>query len=423
MNFYELKWFGKEEMLKNFNDKFKGEIIYDKEKSINFDKTKNIYIEGDNLDALKAMLPKYKNKIDIIYIDPPYNTGKNFFYNDNFHIKNNKLSENDKFHSKWLNMIYPRLKLANLLLSERGVIFVSIDEYEIHNLKIICNEIFGEKNFVGAIVWEKNKVSLNKCKNFSKNHEYILVYCNNINKIICNGIKRSDERLKKYKNRDNDYRGAWVSGDFTIRSFSKKNYYKIISPSGKEHYPPDCFSWRFPSEKYKELLADNRIWFGENGDAVPTIKRFLNEIRKNVPPLTLWRSEEVGTYNKASKDLKNILENKFVFEYPKPVELIKKCISLYSQKDSIILDFFSGTATTAHSVMELNSEDKGHRRFIMVQEPFEFNKNKTNLDDNYKTICDIAQERIKKVGNKILNNFSNENSLDIGFKVVKIIKD
>lgn len=158
MNFYELKWFGKEEMLKNFNDKFKGEIIYDKEKSINFDKTKNIYIEGDNLDALKAMLPKYKNKIDIIYIDPPYNTGKNFFYNDNFHIKNNKLSENDKFHSKWLNMIYPRLKLANLLLSERGVIFVSIDEYEIHNLKIICNEIFGEKNFVGAIVWEKIKL-------------------------------------------------------------------------------------------------------------------------------------------------------------------------------------------------------------------------------------------------------------------------
>lgn len=423
MIFYELQWFGKEEMLKNFNKNFEGKIIPEKEKSVNYDTTKNFYIEGDNIDILKAMLPKYQNKIDIIYIDPPYNTGKTFLYDDNFHIKDKKLNKSDKLHSNWLNMMYPRLLLAKDLLREDGVIFISIDEYEFYNLKIICNEIFDEENFIDTIIWEKNNSPVNQKKNFSNNHEYILVYAKKINKILCNGVKRSEKRLNMYKNPDNDNRGDWVGENFSMGYFKEEKYYKIISPNGKEHYPPDGRCWRYSEKKYKELLEDNRIWFGKDGKSKPKEKLFLSEIKQTIPPLTVWKSEEVGTYKNETKNLKNLFNNKWIFNHPKPVELIKKCISLYSKKDSIILDFFSGTGTTSQAVMELNAEDKGNRQFIMIQEPVEFIKDKTNLSGDYKTICDIARERIKKAGDKILNDFSNENSLDIGFKVFKVIKD
>lgn len=417
-----------------------------REESVDFDHTQNLYIEGDNLDVLKALRETYLGKVKMIYIDPPYNTGNDFVYNDEYNVGrdveedrnglfdeegNQTLSQyekntasNGRFHTDWLNMIYPRLKIARDLLSDNGVIFISIDDNEQKNLKNICDEIFGGLNFIAQVIWERAFSPINLMKHFSPSHDYILVYAKNIDVAICNGIKRSDETNSRYSNPDNDPRGVWSSSDISVGPAIQENIYTITTPSGREVEPPAGRSWSLSRKAFQERLRDNRIWFGPDGNGVPRIKRFLSELRKTgVTPMTIWKHTEVDHSQGATQKLARLFDGKKYFDYPKPVDLIQRCISLYSNQDSIILDFFSGSATTAHAVMKLNAEDGGNRKFIMVQLPEKTDEKSEAYKDGYKNICEIGKERIRRAGKKIKEENKGKEGidhLDIGFRVLKL---
>ena len=410
-----------------------------KEKSKNWETTENLYIEGDNLEVLKLLQKSYAGKVKVIYIDPPYNTGKDFVYRDNFkdNVKNyfeqtgqvdsdgNILSTNSesngRFHTDWLNMIYPRLALAKNLLTDDGVIFISIDDGEQDNLKKVCNEIFGEQNFLAQIVWERAYAPINLKKNFSENHDYILVYAKNINNVETDGLPRSDNQDSLYRNPDNDPRGDWQSDNFSVGPAVEKNIYEITTPSGRKVVPPSGRSWLYTEEKTKALIKDNRVWFGEDGNGVPRTKRFLSEVKQGVTPMTIWNYKDVGHSQSASQDLKKIFNGKAYFTYPKPVGLIKRIVQLYSEPNSIILDFFAGSSTTAHATMELNAEDGGNRKFIMVQLPEPLSEKEIAYKDGYKNISEISQERIDRAGKKIIEEKQLiEGELDTGFKVFEL---
>ena len=439
---YSLTWNGKSEARQIAQEVSTGTLRPAKEESKNWDNTENIYIEGDNLEVLKLLQKSYHGKIKMIYIDPPYNTGKDFVYKDNEYqglkiykeitgqtnkegIKLTTNTDSDgRYHSKWLSMMYPRLKLARNLLTDDGVIFISIDDNEQANLKKLCDEIFGEENFVAQIVWERAYAPVNLKKHFSESHDYIVCYGKNINLSINNGLKRSEEADNRYLNPDNDPRGVWQSDNFSVGPAVESNIYKIISPSGRENYPPNGRSWRVSEEKFKEMLLDNRVWFGEDGNGVPRQKRFLSEVKNSITPMTIWKYTEVGHSQDATKKLKELFDEVHVFDYSKTVELIKRCIELYTIQGDIILDFFSGSATTAHSIMQLNAEDGGNRKYIMVQLPELCDKDSEAYKVGYKNICEIGKERIRRAGEKIKSDESlpleNREKLDVGFKVFKL---
>lgn len=413
-----------------------------REESVDFDRTQNLYIEGDNLDVLKVLRETYLGKVKMIYIDPPYNTGNDFVYNDDFSQSADEYQENSgqtdedgnrlvqntesngRFHTDWLNMIYPRLKVAKDLLTEDGVIFISIDDNEQKNLKNVCDEIYGENNFLAQIVWERAFSPINLMKHFSPSHDYILCYAKNIEVTICNGIPRSAEADSRYSNPDNDPRGVWSSSDISVGPAIAENIYTITTPSGRNVEPPAGRSWRLSRKAFRERLQDNRIWFGPDGDGVPRIKRFFSELRKTgITPMTIWKYTEVDHSQGATQKLAQIFDGKKYFDYPKPVDLIKRCVSLYSNQNSIILDFFSGSATTAHAVMQLNAEDGGHRKFIMVQLPEKTDEKSEAYKAGYKTICEIGKERIRRAGKKIKEENAGKegiDKLDIGFRVLKL---
>ena len=439
---YSLTWNGKSKARQIAQEVSTGTLRPAKEESKNWDNTENIYIEGDNLEVLKLLQKSYHGKIKMIYIDPPYNTGKDFVYKDNEYqglkiykeitgqtnkegIKLTTNTDSDgRYHSKWLSMMYPRLKLARNLLTDDGVIFISIDDNEQANLKKLCDEIFGEENFVAQIVWERAYAPVNLKKHFSESHDYIVCYGKNINLSINNGLKRSEEADNRYLNPDNDPRGVWQSDNFSVGPAVESNIYKIISPSGRENYPPNGRSWRVSEEKFKEMLLDNRVWFGEDGNGVPRQKRFLSEVKNSITPMTIWKYTEVGHSQDATKKLKELFDEVHVFDYSKTVELIKRCIELYTIQGDIILDFFSGSATTAHSVMQLNAEDGGNRKYIMVQLPELCDEDSEAYKAGYKNICEIGKERIRRAGEKIKSDESlpleNREKLDVGFKVFKL---
>ena len=439
---YSLTWNGKLRARQIAQEVSTGTLRPAKEESKNWDNTENIYIEGDNLEVLKLLQKSYHGKIKMIYIDPPYNTGKDFVYKDNFtdNIENYKeitgqinkegiklttnTETNGRYHSDWLNMMYPRLKLARNLLTDDGVMFISIDDNEQANLKKLCDEIFGEENFVAQIVWERAYAPVNLKKHFSESHDYIMCYSKNINLSINNGLKRSEEADNRYLNPDNDPRGVWQSDNFSVGPAVESNIYKIVSPSGRENYPPNGRSWRVSEEKFKEMLLDNRVWFGEDGNGVPRQKRFLSEVKNSITPMTIWKYTEVGHSQDATKKLKELFDEVHVFDYSKTVELIKRCIELYIIQGDIVLDFFSGSATTAHSVMQLNAEDCGNRKYIMVQLPELCDESSEAYKAGYKNICEIGKERIRRAGEKIKLDESlpleNREKLDIGFKVFKL---
>ena len=406
-----------------------------REESIDFDNTENLYIEGDNLEVLKLLQETYLGKVKMIYIDPPYNTGNDFVYADDFaqstdeYLENSgqfdddgnrlvkNLDSNGRFHTDWLNMIYPRLKLAKDLLSDDGAIFISIDDYENDNIKKICNEVFGNQNFVACVVWQRNYAPISLKKFFSESHEYCFVYAKNKENFKMNLLPRSDKQNKDYKNPDNDPRGVWKVGNLTVGPAVEKQIYEITGPTGRKFLPPSGYCWRFTKEKFEQMRADNRIWFGTDGNNSPVPKLFLSEVQDGVTPMTLWTFEEAGHNQIATRELRDIF-NGAVFTSPKPIKYITRYLHIGMNQNDIILDFFSGSATTAHAVMQLNAEDGGNRKFIMVQLPEETDEKSEAYKAGYKNICEIGKERIRRAAKKIAEE-NPEAKFDGGFRVLK----
>ncbi|MEG3243449.1 site-specific DNA-methyltransferase [Streptococcus suis] len=439
---YEFTWVGKRGAIAEAGKPTSQTLRPDLEESIDFDKSENIFITGDNLEVLKVLQESYLGKIDMIYIDPPYNTGKDFVYSDKFQMSEEELADeldlrdedglqrvgltkNEKssarYHSDWLNMMYPRLVLARNLLKDSGVIFISIDDNEQANLKAICDEIFGEENFVADVIWERAFAPVNLKKHFSESHDYILVYAKNVEFAVNRGIPRSEEALERYQNPDNDPRGPWQSDNLSVGPAVPSNIYEIISPSGRSIFPPSGRSWLLSKERFEEFIADNRIWFGANGDNVPRIKRFLSEVKNTVTPMTIWKYADVGHSQSASQDLKKLFDGKAYFTYPKPVPLMKQIVQLYSEKDGLILDFFAGSATTADAVMQLNAEDGGNRKYILCTLDEQVADKSAAKEAGYETIDQISRERIRRAAKKIQEEHPETvGKQDFGFRAYKL---
>jgi adenine-specific DNA-methyltransferase len=439
---YQFTWHGKSNSIRNAQAPSKGTLIPNPKSSKHFDETGNLYIEGDNLEVLKLLQKTYYGKIKLIYIDPPYNTGNDFVYKDNFKdgIQNykNQTSQttrsnpetSGRYHTDWLNMMYPRLVLARNLLSEDGVIFISIDDNEQSNLKKMCDEIYGEQNFITSVVWKKKYGIQNDAKNFSRNHDYSIIFAKNIDLYKQNLLPRTEKQNSRYKNYDNDPRGVWKPDNLSVGRITEKDIYPITTPTGVIYFPPKGASWRFSKDKIQSLIEDNRIWFGKDNSSTPSIKRFLSEVQQGTVSSTIWEYDEVGHTDSAKRELKELFDGNAYFDYPKPIELLKKMIILSSDENSVIIDFFSGSATTAHAVMKLNAEDGGNRKFIMVQLPEPTDPDSEAYKAGYENICEIGKERIRRAGEKVKQELMESvkkgesevdpNQLDIGFKVFKL---
>lgn len=417
---------------------------------VDFENTKNLYIEGDNLEVLKLLQEDYLGKVKMIYIDPPYNTGNDFIYDDDFsqdlgdYNENSgqydtsgnrmvqNIESNGRFHTDWLNMMYSRLKLSRSLLSPDGAIFISIDDHEIENLKKICNEVFGGRNFVACVVWQRTYAPISLKKYFSESHDFCVIYAKDIDSFKMNLLPRSDKQNKDYKNPDNDPRGPWKVGNLTVGPAVEKQIYPITGPTGKTFMPPSGYCWRFTKERFEQMRADNRIWFGADGSNSPVPKLFLSEVQDGVTPMTLWTFDEVGHGQEATRELRDLM-GAAVFTSPKPLRYMKRLLQIGSNKDSLILDFFSGSASTAHAIMKLNSEDGGNRQFIMVQLPEVIGAKEEAYKAGYKNICEIGKERIRRAGKKIMEEQRKSESdgglfaqveskptVDVGFRVLKL---
>lgn len=424
-----------------------------REESVDFDNTENLYIEGDNLEVLKLLQETYLGKIKMIYIDPPYNTGHDFVYGDDFSQSTGEYLENSgqfdddgnrmvqntesngRFHTDWLNMLYPRIKLSKSLLRDDGVIFISIDDNEIDNLKKICNEIFGEVNLVAEIPWQ-SRASIQNDTDFSVNHEYICVYAKN--------RRQENRRLKesnysewhkkdsfvckplpldksKFDNPDNDPRGLWKADPFDAPNVRPNLTYPVVNPNtGEEHLPPRGRHWRFLPAKFSSALEDNRIVWTNNGLGRPQLKVFYEEKKEFGSVDNSWFSaDRIGTSTNGTKELMKLFDGSAFFDTPKPVSLLSKLITLANvEEDDIILDFFSGSATTAHAVIQLNAEDCGHRKFMMVQLPEVLDEKTAAFNAGYKNICEIGKERIRRAAKKIAEE-NPEAKFDGGFRVLK----
>ena len=440
--FYEFTWPGKNEAIFEAAKATTKTLRPCPEESKNWDTTQNLYIEGDNLEALKILQKTYLGKVKMIYIDPPYNTGKDFVYRDNFHksAEEGKADEtvrdeetdnnlfqntesNGRFHSDWCSMIYPRLKIARDLLRDDGVIFISIDDNEVHNLRKICDEIFGESNFVAQLIWERAFAPKNDAKFVSNSHDYVVMYTKNICNFKIGRLSRTEEADARYSNPDNDPRGVWQSDNMTVKTYTASCDYPITTPSGRVVEPPAGRCWSLSKNAFLERLQDNRIWFGADGNGVPRIKRFLNELKfDGMAPTSILFYKEVGHSQEGAKEVKDLIDGKGLFDGPKPVRLLRRLLRLANtDKDSIILDFFSGSATTAHACMQLNAEDGGNRKFIMVQLPEVCAPDSEAAKAGYKNICEIGKERIRRAGEKIkAEHATTAPNLDIGFRVLKI---
>lgn len=450
---YRLDFIGKNYAKKQAGERPTTVIVPDndhnqKEENIN---SKNLFFTGDNLEVLRHLQQNYANSVDFIYIDPPYNTGSDgFVYPDNFEYSDDQLKDmfalnEDELkrlksiqgkatHSAWLTFMYPRLYLAKKVLKDTGVIFISIDDNEQANLKLLMDDVFGEVSFVAEVIWERAYAPVNLKKHFSESHDYLIVYGKNVPQLVSNGLPRTTEANNRYLNLDNDPRGVWQSDNFSVGPAVQSNIYEITTPSGRVTSPPSGYSWRLSQERFDEFKADNRIWFGSDGNGVPRIKRFLSEVRNTLVPMTIWKYQDVGHSQSASQDLKKLFNGEAYFTYPKPIGLLRRILQLYSQKDSVVFDFFAGSSTTADAVMQLNAEDGGNRQYIMCTLPeptFTLNSDGTEVPTKggetaykagYKSIDEISRERIRRAANKI----KEENPLltetqDFGFKHYRVV--
>ena len=410
-----------------------------REESVDFDTTENLYIEGDNLEVLKLLQETYLGKVKMIYIDPPYNTGSDFVYEDDFvqsvdeYLANsgqydkdgNRLTpnpeSNGRFHTDWLNMIYPRLKLAKDLLTDDGVIFISIDDNEQENLKKCCDEVFGGQNFVAQLVWERAYAPKNDARFISNSHDYVLMYARNLDSFIIGRLPRTEEANARYQNPDNDPRGVWKPSDMSVKTYNAACDYPITTPSGRVIEPPAGRCWSLSKNAFLERLQDNRIYFGADGNSVPCMKRFLTELKYDgMAPTSIMFYKDVGHSQEGAKEVTKLL-NAGVFDGPKPVRLLTRLLTLANLKDdSLVLDFFSGSATTAHAIMQMNADKGSHIKYVMVQLPEVCDGKGTAYKAGYKTICEIGKERIRRAGAKIKEEvgFAAQN-LDTGFRVLK----
>ena len=438
---YQLNWPGKHEALLAANAPIAKTLRPCREESVDFDTTENLFIEGDNLDVLKLLQQNYLNKVKMIYIDPPYNTGKDFVYADNFSestdeflmqseqtdSEGNRLvantDSNGRFHSDWLSMIYSRIKLSRNLLKDDGVIFISIDDGEQANLKKICDEIFGEKNFVTLIIWKKRSTPPND-KTIGAQHDYILVYAKMYSKASINLRPRSEEQILRYKNPDNHAKGPWAAGDLMANvkggRYVESLYFPIVNPrTGVEHYPSSNGNWRFNKTKVNDLIEKDEIYFGSDDNGRPKLKRFLAEIKDGITWTSLWDFAPLNTAG--SKEMAEYFGNLSVFENPKPVGLLYQILLAGSAPGEIVLDFFAGSSTTAHAVMKLNSEDRGKRKFIMVQLPESCDEKLESYKSGFKTIAEISKERIRLAGTKLIREKAiAAPEIDSGFRVLKV---
>jgi len=416
---YQFTWPDKRNAIRLANAPTTDTLRPCREESVDFDTTQNLYIEGDNLQVLKLLRENYLGKVKMIYIDPPYNTGNDFVYNDDFsqsageYMHNsgqedeegNRLvvnaESNGRFHTDWLNMIYPRLKVAKDLLSEDGVIFISIDDHEQENLKRVTSEVFGVQNFIAQLVWERAFSPKNDARFISNSHDYVLMFAKDINQFIIGRLDRTEEANARYSNPDNDPRGVWMSSDISVKTYNAENDFPVTTPSGRIVEPPAGRCWSLSRNAFRERLQDNRIWFGPDGDGVPRIKRFLSELKyEGMAPTSILFYKDVGHSQEGAKEVVALLD-KGVFDGPKPVRLLKRLITLANlSDDSVVLDFFSGSASTAHALMSFNVEKDKHCRFILVQLPEETDDKAKSAGFN--SIPEIGKERIRRAGKKIL---------------------
>ena len=410
-----------------------------REESVDFDTTENLYIEGDNLEVLKLLQETYLGKIKMIYIDPPYNTGNDFVYEDDFaqstdeYLANSgqfdeegnrmvqNTESNGRFHTDWLNMMYPRLKLAKDLLSEDGVIFISLDDGEIDNLKKISDEVLGSQNYVGTVIWERAFAPKNDAKYFSTSHDFVLVYAKNIEDFEIGKLPRTQEANARYKNPDNDPRGPWAADNMTVKTYSAAYDYPITTPNGTVVNPTNGRCWFTSKERMQKLIEDGRVYFGADGGNTPRLKRYLADVQQGMTPTTIWKCDDVGHNQEGRQELKKLFDDKGYFDSPKPQRLMHRILKVANLLDnSIVLDFFSGSASTAHAVMQLNAEDGGHRKFIMVQLPEKCDEKSEAYKAGYKNICEIGKERIRRAGAKIKEEAGlAAQNLDTGFRVLK----
>lgn len=449
---YVLNWAGKADAFRVLQTPSTATLAPCKEESVDFDKTENIFIEGENLEVLKVLQKAYFGKVKMIYIDPPYNTGNDsFIYPDKFSESReeylSRIGDKDEegmmtreglfrknskdsghYHSNWLSMMYPRLFLARNLLRDDGVIFVSIDDNEVHNLRLSMNEVFGEENFIANVVWEKKYTRSNDAKWFSDNHDHILVFGKNKDNIEFNLQNRTEEQLKAYSNPDNHPKGKWKATPLHAKSGSDTGTKSFTFKNGVEWKPPKGTYRRFNDESMRRLDDNNEIWFGEDGKQTPQRKSFLTEVKDGVTPITIWKYKEAGHNHEANNELKE-LELSGIFTNPKPSRLIKVMLKLCTTKEDgdLVLDFFSGSCTTAHSVLAQNKEDGGNRKFICVQLPEACAEDSEAFKAGYKTIAEIGKERIRRVIKRIkeeqkdkLDLDNQKEKQDLGFKVFKL---
>jgi len=435
---YRLDWMGKSEAYKVLQAPTTATLRPRRDQSVNFDTASHVFIEGENLETLKVLQKAYFGKVKLIYIDPPYNTGNDHFvYPDRFQEskedylkrindldddgslmregffrKNSR--ESGHYHSNWLSMMLPRLYIARNLLNEQGVIFVSCDDNEVHNLRCLMDEIFGSENFIATVIWQKVFSPKNTARHFSEDHDYVLVYCRQAELWSPNLLARSEEMEARYSNVDDDPRGPWTSGDLSARNYYGEGTYSVESPSGRLiEGPPSGRYWVVSKKKFESFNEDNRIWWGKDGNNMPRFKRFLSEVQSGRVPQTLWKHTEVGNTQEAKKELLKLVEfpsSELVFETPKPTRLIRRMMQLATtaEEPALVMDFFAGSGTTLEAVLRQNAEDGGQRQCILVQLPEPLDKDNSDFSD----IAQVARTRIRaalediKQSEDLINNLS-----------------